>query len=252
MCRHEDVRRRALDEAWLDSPSAAANRPCCCAVTGGSNRSVSEIKLYGPANAPYTEKVRRALIVKGLEFEYFEPESPEDYKRWSPKTGLLPVLEIGDEHIPDSTEILYRLEELYPEPPLLSADPRIAGQQRQLEDWADSHLSWSFNRWRATRDTIPEKPSGFRLFLDWLKSGGTWERPEISIVRSLAGRMDDLVGFLGNRPFFYSDTLSMADLSVYSMLITMRHDYIPGSVKLLEERPKLLELMQRIESLTDG
>ena len=211
------------------------------------------IKLYGPSNTPFTEKVRRALILKGLDFEHFEPEGPDDFKRWSPKTGLLPVLEIDDEHIPDSTEILNRLEELYPEPSLLSTDPRIAGQQRQLEDWADSNLSWSFNKWRATRDTVPsEERSGFRLLLGWLKTGGTWERPEISIVRSLGNRLDDLIGFLGSRPFFYSDTVSMADLSVYSMLITMRRDFIPGSVKLLEARPALVDLMTRIESVTGG
>ncbi len=211
------------------------------------------IKLYGPSNTPFTEKVRRALILKGLDFEHFEPEGPDDFKRWSPKTGLLPVLEIDDEHIPDSTEILNRLEELYPEPSLLSTDPRIAGQQRQLEDWADSNLSWSFNKWRATRDTVPsEERSGFRLLLGLLKTGGTWERPEISIVRSLGDRMDDLIGFLGSRPFFYSDTVSMADLSVYSMLITMRRDFIPGSVKLLEARPALVDLMTRIESVTGG
>jgi len=214
---------------------------------------VNVIKLYGPSNTPFTEKVRRALILKGLDFEHFEPEGPEDFKRWSPKTGLLPVLEIDDEHIPDSTEILNRLEELYPEPSLLSTDPRIAGQQRQLEDWADSNLSWSFNKWRATRDTVPsEERSGFRLLLGLLKTGGTWERPEISIVRSLGDRMDDLIGFLGSRPFFYSDTVSMADLSVYSMLITMRRDFIPGSVKLLEARPALVDLMTRIESVTGG
>lgn len=212
------------------------------------------IKLYGPSNTPFTEKVRRALILKGLDFQHFEPESPADFKRWSPKTGLLPVLEIDDEHIPDSTEILNRLEELYPDPSLLSADPRIAGQQRQLEDWADSNLSWSFNKWRATRDKEPasEERSGFRLLLGWLKTGGTWERPEISIVRSLGNRLDDLIGFLGSRPFFYSDTVSMADLSVYSMLITMRRDFIPGSVKLLEARPALVDLMTRIESVTGG
>ena len=216
---------------------------------------MSVIKLYGASNTPFTDKVRRALIVKGLDYEHFEPESPEDYKRWSPKTGLLPVLEIDGDHIPDSTEILYRLEELYPEPSLLSPDARIAGQQRQLEDWADSNLSWSFNKWRAARDALPSpetQRSGLRLLLGWLKTGGTWERPEISLVRSLGARMDDLLGFLGSRPYFYSDTLSMADLSVYSMLITMRHDFIPGSVELLEQRPVLVEFMARIESETGG
>ena len=66
------------------------------------------ITLYGPAQAPFTEKVRRALVYKGYEFELREPESPEDYKRWSPKTGMLPVLDLNGEHVPDSTEILYR------------------------------------------------------------------------------------------------------------------------------------------------
>ena len=220
------------------------------------------IRLYGPAMAPYTEKVRRALNLKGLEYEFFEPEDPEDYRRWSPKTGLLPVLEVDGEHIPDSSDILYRLDELFPEPPLLSTDPRIAGQQRQLEDWADSNLSRSFNRWRATREDpdgagegdreADENVSAFRQLWAWLRAGGTWERPEISIVRELGARLDDLVGFLGTREFFYSDTPSMADLSVYSMLIVMRHDFIPGSLPVLQERPVLIEFMGRVEAATGG
>jgi hypothetical protein len=36
------------------------------------------------------------------------------------------------------------------------------------------------------------------------------------------------------------------------MLITMRHDFIPGSVELLEQRPALVEFMARIESETGG
>jgi glutathione S-transferase len=213
------------------------------------------IRLYGPTRAPFTQKVLRALRLKGLEFEFFEPEGPEDYKRWSPKTGLLPVIEIDGEHIPDSTDILYRLDELFPEPPLLSADPRIAGQQRQLEDWADSNLSRSFNQWSALgeqRQDGDENTSAFRNLWHWLRAGGTWERPEISIVRELGSRLDDLIGFLGTREFFYSDTPSMADLSVYSMLIVMRADFIPGSAKLLEPRGVLREFMERVEAATGG
>ncbi len=214
------------------------------------------IRLYGPALTPYTEKVRRALHLKGLEFESFEPEGPEDYKRWSPKTGLLPVLEVDGELISDSTDILYRLDELFPDPPLLASDPRIASQQRQLEDWADSNLSRTFNRWRATRpvpgEEPDENPSAFRQLKNWLRAGGSWEQPEISIVRELGARMDDLIGFLGSRSFFYSDTPSMADLSVYSMLITMRHDFIPGSVALLEVRSELERFMDRVEAATGG
>lgn len=216
------------------------------------------IRLYGPALAPYTEKVRRALVLKGLEFEFFEPQGPEDYRRWSPKTGLLPVLEIDGEHVPDSTDILYRLDALFPDPPLLAADPRIAGQQRQLEDWADSNLSRSFNLWRAMREQAEEaeqadaNASAFRHVWNWLRAGGTWERPEISIIRELSGRLDDLLGFLGARPYFYSDKPSMADLAVYAMLFVLRADFIPGSQKLIRARPMLLAFMDRMEAATGG
>ena len=91
-----------------------------------------------------------------------------------------------------------------------------------------------------------------RSLLHWLKAGGTWERPEISILRGLGDRLDDLIGFLGTRTFFYSDELSMADLSVYSMLITMNRDFIPGTKKLLNARPVLVQFMHRIENETGG
>src|SRR5262245_32808766 len=111
-------------------------------------RAVAQrITLYGPRSIPYTEKVRRALVLKGLDFEIREPASPDDYKRWSPETGLLPVLTIDSELVSDSTRILQRLDELYPKPPLLSSDPVVAAQQRQLEDWADESFLWYWNRW---------------------------------------------------------------------------------------------------------
>src|SRR5262245_56248351 len=111
-------------------------------------RAVAQrITLYGPRHTPYTEKVRRALVLKGLDFELREPTGPEDFQRWSPETGLLPVLTLDSELVSDSTAILLRLDELYPKPPLLASDPVIAAQQRQLEDWADESFLWYWNRW---------------------------------------------------------------------------------------------------------
>ena len=42
------------------------------------------VALYGPTQAPFAEKVRRALIYKGVEFELCELRTPEDDERWSP------------------------------------------------------------------------------------------------------------------------------------------------------------------------
>jgi glutathione S-transferase len=222
---------------------------------------VSEITLYGPARAPFTEKVRRALMLKGLDFEHREPSGPEDYRRWSPKTGLLPVLELDGERIADSTDILLRLDEVFPHPPLLSGDPRVASQQRQLEDWVDENLLWHFNRWqqlRRQREARQEEIRRGRILrigllrsmLAWISAGGTWERQETAILRGLGDRLDDLLGFLGARPFFYADRPSMADLAVYSILHTMRNEIIPGSARLVALRPAMVDFMGRVERET--
>ncbi len=229
------------------------------------------ITLYGPVSTPFTEKVRRALLYKGLEFSLVEPRQVEDYKRFSPKTGQLPVLDLHGEHVPDSTEILLRLDQVFPEPPLLSSDPTVAAQQQQLEEWADESFLWYFMKYRrmamgddyavplplaGERDPQPPQPSKpsptWRSVGAWLRAGGTWERPHTALLRELALRLDDLVNFLGARPFFYSERLSMADLAVYSMLVHLRADRIPGSALLLAARPTLVLLLQRVEAATGG
>ena len=177
------------------------------------------ITLYGPRRTPYTEKVRRALVLKGLDFELREPSGPEDYKRWSPETGLLPVLAIDSELVSDSTGILLRLDELFPKPPLLASDPVIAAQQRQLEDWADESFLWYWNRW---------------------------------LVLAQQREATAPVKLLGSRRFFYADQPSMADLAVYGMLFVLRMDAMTGSARLLASRPTLLEFMRRLEEATGG
>ena len=231
------------------------------ATEGGE---AARIVLYGPAAAPFTEKVRRALLFKGLPFELREPSGPEDYRRWSPETGLLPVVQIDTERVADSTAILYRLDELFPEPPRLAAEPRTAAQQRQLEDWADESFLWHFLKWQRMEQER-EAPGatrrvngsggvrrGLRAVGAWIRAGGTWERPHAALLRQIGDRLDDLLNFLGARPFFYADRLSMADLAVYGMLFTLRRDSIPGTARLLAERPGLLDYMGRVEQASGG
>ena len=220
-----------------------------------------KITLYGPARAPFTEKCRRALVLKGLDFALREPSGPEDYKLWSPDTGMLPVLRVDGELVSDSTEILLYLDQLAPKPPLLASDPRVAAQQRSLEEWADESFLWYWLQWlRLSGNGAGQQPEArtgrrspwLRRTLAWLRAGGTWERPETALLRGLDDRMGDLVNFLGARRFFYSDRLSMADLAVYGMLNVLRNDGIPGSAPLLSRRPTLLEFIRRVEEATGG
>lgn len=216
------------------------------------------IVLYGPAQAPFTEKCRRGLAYKGMRYELREPEGPEDYTRWSPKTGLLPVMRVDGELVSDSTNILHKLDELQPDPPLLSPDPVAAEQQRNLEDWADESFLYYFMQWRrldasrAGAEGDGDASSLARRMGAWLKAGGTWERPQTAILRGIDDRLNDLVNLLGARSFFYADQLSIADLAVYGMLSTMGRGAIPDAATLITTRPSLLELMRRVEEQTGG
>ena len=223
-----------------------------------------KIVLYGRAQTPFTEKVRRGLLLKRLDFELREPSGPEEVRRWSPETGLLPVLSIDGERIADSTAILLRLDERFPRPPLLAPEPKIAAQQRQLEDWADESFLFYFLKWQRIRQqreaakAAPAQRGGIariailRRLLAWLRAGGTWERPETAISRGIGDRLDDLVNLLGKRPFFYADRPSIADLAVYAMLCFVERGAMPDSTQRLLSRPGLVAYMRRVEAETGG
>jgi glutathione S-transferase len=218
-----------------------------------------KITLYGLARIPFTEKCRRALALKGLPFELCEPAGPEDYARWSPKTGLLPVLTIDDELVSDSTDILLRLDELWPEPPLLSADPVVAAQQRHLENWADESFLWYYQEWVRVTGGMPgaapadaQSASPRRGLRGWLRARASATPQTGELLRGLDDRLGDLVNFLGARPFFHADRVSMADLTVYSMLRSLQLDQISGAARLLAGRPGLVAFMRRVEEATGG
>ena len=217
-----------------------------------------KITLYGLGRVPFTEKCRRALILKGLDFELREPAGPEDFQRWSPKTGLLPVMTIGEELVSDSTDILLRLEELWPDPPLLSSDPVVAAQQRHLEDWADESFLWYYQEWLRATGGASVAPSPAASVGPLRRLGARLRarfRPEpatAELLRGLDDRLNDLVNFLGARPFFHCDRVSMADLTVYAMLRSLREDSITGSAGLLARQPALLAFMLRVEAATGG
>jgi glutathione S-transferase len=216
-----------------------------------------QIDLYGSETNPYTKKCRMGLQRKGLDYTLHEPEGPEDYKRWNPKTGLLPVMRVNGELVIDSTDILRRLDEIQPDPALLSSDPNIAEQQLNLEDWADESFLYYFQRWLRYLAERPEPkpqrgPRALRALGAWLAAGGTWERPETAILRGIDDRLSDLVRFLGSRRFFYADELSMADLAVYAMLWTLRNQAIERAGPLLARQPALIAFMQRVEEAIEA
>jgi len=224
--------------------------------------TTAEIRVYGPAMAPFVEKVARALVMKKLAYEIVEPEGPEDYRRWNPETGLLPVADIDGRRVADSARILDALDERFPEPPLVASDPRAAASQRRLEEWAGEtfFFYWvSYLRQRFENEETPNASEAPRQgplarlgILRRVKELGPGpEREEANRWEDEFGRrLDDLSGFLGTRPYFYADRISRADLAVCAFLRTLTRREMPGAGRLLDAQPSLLALMQRVDQET--
>jgi stringent starvation protein A len=83
------------------------------------------LTLYDAARCPYCARVRIVFAEKDVEYESIEIDLAARpawiYEKNS--TGRVPVIEEDGWLLPESAVIMEFLEERYPEPPLLAADP---------------------------------------------------------------------------------------------------------------------------------
>ena len=83
------------------------------------------LTLYDAARCPYCARVRIVLADKDVEYEAIEIDL-SDRPAWiyeKNSTGRVPVVEEDAWVLPESAVIMEYLEERYPEPALLAADP---------------------------------------------------------------------------------------------------------------------------------
>ena len=83
------------------------------------------ITLYDADRCPYCARVRIVLAEKGVPYDVVVVDL-SDRPAWiyeKNPLGKVPVLEEGDVCVPESAVIMELLEERYPDPPLLPADP---------------------------------------------------------------------------------------------------------------------------------
>lgn len=100
------------------------------------------IRLCGFRISNYHNKVRIALLEKGIPFEEDEnvkPSQEEDYLAKSPM-GKVPYLEVGGTRLRESEVILEYLEDAFPQKPLLPKDSLERARVRELVTFIELHM----------------------------------------------------------------------------------------------------------------
>ncbi len=91
------------------------------------------MKLFTYHRNSAGERVRIALCLKGIDYEYVSvPTLGDDGYRAINPQRLMPAVEIGGRVVAQSTAILEYLEETYPDPPLLPAEPVTRAEARSF------------------------------------------------------------------------------------------------------------------------
>jgi glutathione S-transferase len=155
------------------------------------------ITLYNAARCPYVARVRIMLAEKGIETETVEIDLSDrpDWLYEKNPAGRVPVIEEdGGPPLPESAVILEFLEERYPEPPLLPADPADRAAVRLLI-FRDNELTSPYYALRRGEDGAREQ------------------------FDAALGRLDAL---LGERPYLSGADYGLADIALVPWVLRAR------------------------------
>ncbi len=226
------------------------------------------LTLYQFEVSPFCDKARRVLHWKRQPYEVHEVtlwQALTQVRRLNP-AGKLPCLEHDGRLIADSSEIALYLEERFPTPPLLPADPQQRALCHVLEDWADESLYFyemqlrfgtkeNAKRWLpvlAAHDAAPFRALAKfilpRTLGAQLRGQGIGRKPIATVLADLERHVRAVATLLDGRDFLVGDALTLADISVFAQLFCIRGSS-EGAVAI-EKEPSVVRWMNRIDEAT--
>jgi len=196
------------------------------------------MKLCGIRISNYHNKVRLALLEKGVEFEEDDqcpPSQDEGYLERS-AMGKVPYIEVDGKTLTESQAICEYLEDMYPQKPLYPKDPWERAKVRELINYIELHI---------------ELPSR-RLHKQAFYGGTVSDESKAHVERELAKGLKALAKLAKFAPAIAGPELTLADVcafvhlpmvSVVSRLVfgrDMVDELVPQAkpyLKMLGERP---------------
>ena len=181
------------------------------------------LKLCGFAASNYYNKVKFALLEKGVPFEEELAWVGQTDPACSP-LGKVPYIKTAQGALCESGVIMEYIEQAYPQNPLLPADPFAAAKVRELVTFLELHLEL------VARNLYPEAFFGGKI------SDSAKEKTGAQLEKNVAA-FAQLARFA---PYVAGDTLSLADCAAVVHL-----PLVAGATKLIYGRDFLADLPVR-------
>jgi glutathione S-transferase len=195
--------------------------------------------------SPYAQKVKMALLEKGVPFETRIPDmnAPDpEFRRLSPRLEV-PALIDGDAALFDSSIIVEYIDERWPEPRLLPSTPLERARVRTLEEICDT--AYDAVTWGVAEVTVFKRAEGE-------EAASILERAKAQI----AGLNRRLERDLAGREWFNGERFGFGDVAVYPFVngaASVGYKPEPGGrleawLKVMRKRPSAERLKQDIVS----
>ena len=195
------------------------------------------LKLCGTHLSNYHNKVRIALLEKGVPFDEdasCKPSQKDEFLQRTP-LGKVPWIEVGGTRLAESQIICEYLEEAYPEKPLLPKDPLARAKVRELIQFLELHVELIARRLYHQLTGGPALSDGARQ----------------AVERDLGRGLKALRGMVKFTPYIAGPQLTLADCAafVHLPLVAMATRHVLGRdyladwpelkpyLKMLGERP---------------
>jgi glutathione S-transferase len=164
-------------------------------------------KLISFKLCPYVQKAVLTLLHKGIDFdiEYIDLMNPPEWFNEISPLGKVPVVQVGDQIIFESSVIIEYLDEAYGEP-LHPADLVLKAQNRSWMEFGNECLM-----------------NGFNLIMTPDENSFNEQ------VEAMLSKLDRIENTLSDSPFFNGDSLSLVDLSFAPLFqrLSFLEPYIP-------------------------
>ena len=200
------------------------------------------LKLCGFRVSNYHNKVRIALLEKGIPHEEDEGCFPSQKDEWLARSplGKVPIIEVGGAVVAESQVILEYLEDAYPEKPLLPKDPLARAKVRELAVFIELHLELVARRLYR------------EAFFGGKASDETKEEVRRDITKGVRGfaALAKFDPFVAGKEFTIADCAAAVHLPLVSMAtkIVLGADALEGMaqvkpyLKMLGERPAVAKV----------
>ncbi|WP_169569607.1 glutathione S-transferase family protein [Sneathiella limimaris] len=224
--------------------------------------------IYGSEYSPFSVKVRSYFRFKNIPHEW-RVRTRDNFQEFQElaKLPLIPLVYDGvEEVLQDSTPIMEKMEERYPDNPIVPSDPALAFISYLVEEYADEWVNkpmFHFRWWRdedqiavanglsetlapnaSTEDRQKLSAQIRERMVPRLSFVGSNEQNKETIELSLTMLLESFEPILKKRPYLFGGIPSFGDFGLFAQLYCCTQQ--PTTDRLMESYPHVLKWINRM------